>query len=128
MLMLVTKNCGVSSSRIVKCYKYMILILSNQVWLLDSSITDTWVLITNTYISTKRFEYPTQEIGTMESNILGTIPDNIEERARFAYWGVFLLRMAMTVNPLPPIYASLYMVQLYAIPPGGNGFIAMDNL
>lgn len=64
----------------------------------------------------------------MESNILGTIPDNIEERARFAYWGVFLLPMAMTVNPLPPIYASLYMVQLYAIPPGGNGFIAMDNL
>lgn len=50
MLMLVTKNCGISSSRIVKCYKYMILILSNQVWLLDSSITDTWVLITNTYI------------------------------------------------------------------------------
>lgn len=37
----------------------------------------------------------------MESNILGTIPDNIEERARFAYWGVFLLPMAMTVNPLP---------------------------
>lgn len=51
----------------------------------------------------------------MESNILGTIPDNIEERARFAYWGVFLLPMAMTVNPLPPIYAKVSIWSSYTL-------------